>query len=72
MFRTNNSCINFNSNKCNISQLTSQQSLSSIDKLDAQFCGAFQEHYDYIMDKGLIETCQVNILIKNQIKPLTI
>ena len=36
-----------------------RQSSSSIEKLDDNFFGAFQEHYDYLMDKGLIETCQV-------------
>lgn len=36
------------------------QSSSSIEKLDDNFFGAFQEHYEYLMDKGLIETCQVN------------
>jgi hypothetical protein len=42
------------------SELVSHQSSSSIEKLDGNFCGAFQEHYEYLMDKGLIETCQVN------------
>lgn len=36
------------------------ESSSSIEKLDDNFFGAFQEHYEYLMDKGLIETCQVN------------
>jgi len=39
--------------------LTTHQSSSSIEKLDSNFCGAFQEHYEYLMDEGLIETCQV-------------
>ena len=42
--------------------LTTHQSSSSIEKLDGNFCGAFQEHYEYLMDEGLIETCQVRIL----------
>lgn len=42
--------------------LTTHQSSSSIEKLDSTFCGAFQEHYEYLMDEGLIETCQVRIL----------
>lgn len=39
--------------------LVMHKSSSSIEKLDDNFCGAFQEHYEYLMDKGLIETCQV-------------
>lgn len=42
------------------SELASHQSSSSIEKLDGNFCGAFQEHYEYLMDEGLIETCQVS------------
>ncbi len=48
-----------------------QISSSSIEKLDENFCGAFQEHYEYLMDKGLIETCQVSlriIIIYNNLK----
>lgn len=52
-----------NLNTTNLKQqqadLTSHQSSSSIERLDGNFCGAFQEHYEYLMDKGLIETCQV-------------
>jgi hypothetical protein len=50
----NKSTIN-NSNN----DLVMHKSSSSIEKLDDNFCGAFQEHYEYLMDKGLIETCQV-------------
>lgn len=41
--------------------LVMHKSSSSIEKLDDNFCGAFQEHYEYLMDKGLIETCQVSV-----------
>ena len=51
-----------NSFKYSNNALVSHQSSSSIEKLDGNFCGAFQEHYDYLMDKGLIETCQVSLL----------
>ncbi len=61
MSQTSNKNKNASSKIGSSGQLASQQSLSSIEKLDGQFCGAFQEHYDYLMDKGLIETCQVNI-----------
>ena len=44
-------------------QSIQQISSSSIEKLDENFCGAFQEHYEYLMDKGLIETCQVSLRI---------
>lgn len=40
--------------------LVLHKSSSSIEKLDDKFCGAFQEHYEYLMDEGLIETCQVS------------
>lgn len=56
---SNSNCSNRNKNYVN-SDLISHQSSSSIEKLDDNFCGAFQEHYEYLMDKGLIETCQVN------------
>jgi hypothetical protein len=52
------------SNNDIISMKSMQQiSSSSIEKLDENFCGAFQEHYEYLMDKGLIETCQVSLRI---------
>ncbi len=46
--------------KTSTNDITSNKSSSSIEKLeDDKFCGgAFQEHYEYLMDKGLIETCQ--------------
>lgn len=47
--------------KSNSDLRLSHMSTSSIEKLDEQFCGAFQEHYEYLMDKGLIETCQVSL-----------
>ncbi|CAF0893673.1 unnamed protein product, partial [Brachionus calyciflorus] len=40
------------------SDLVLHKSTSSLEKLDDNFCGAFQEHYEYLMDEGLIETCQ--------------
>lgn len=52
---------NQNISKSNNDLRLSHMSSSSIEKLDENFCGAFQEHYEYLMDKGLIETCQVNI-----------
>ena len=52
------------SNNDIISMKSMQQiSSSSIEKFDENFCGAFQEHYEYLMDKGLIETCQVSLRI---------
>jgi hypothetical protein len=42
-------------------------SSSSIEKLDDNFFGAFQEHYEYLMDKGLIETCQVNASVSTSV-----
>jgi hypothetical protein len=45
---------------CKIStDLLSIYSSTSIENLDENLCDEFQEHYDYLMDKGLIETCQV-------------
>ena len=38
-------------------------SSSSIEKLDENYFGSFQEHYEYLMDKGLIETCQVGAAV---------
>jgi hypothetical protein len=49
-----------NLNKSNSDLVLSHMSSSSMEKLDENFCGAFQEHYEYLMDKGLIETCQVS------------
>lgn len=49
-------------NTSSITDLVLHKSSSSIEKLDDNFCGAFQEHYEYLMDKGLIETCQVRLL----------
>ena len=43
------------------------QSSSSIEKLDDSFFGSFQEHYDYLMDKGLIETCQVGASVSTSL-----
>lgn len=37
------------------------KSTSSLEKLDENFYGAFQQHYEFLMDKGLIETCQVSL-----------
>lgn len=55
---SSNSSSNCN-NMSSITDLVLHKSSSSIEKLDDNFCGAFQEHYEYLMDKGLIETCQV-------------
>ena len=41
------------------SDLISIYSSTSIENLDEDIWGEFQEHYEYLMDKGLIETCQV-------------
>lgn len=54
---SSNSSSNCN-NMSSITDLVLHKSSSSIEKLDDNFCGAFQEHYEYLMDKGLIETCQ--------------
>ncbi|RNA25322.1 nesprin-1 [Brachionus plicatilis] len=40
------------------SDLVLHKSTSSLEKLDENFYGAFQQHYEFLMDKGLIETCQ--------------
>lgn len=39
--------------------LLSIYSSTSIENLNENLWDAFQEHYEYLMDKGLIETCQV-------------
>ena len=52
----------FQKNTTSITDLVLHKSSSSIEKLDDNFCGAFQEHYEYLMDKGLIETCQVCLI----------
>ena len=48
--------------KSNSELRLSHISTTSMEKLDEQFCGAFKEHYEYLMDKGLIETCQVSLI----------
>ena len=42
------------------SDLISIYSSTSIENLNDDIWGEFQEHYEYLMDKGLIETCQVD------------
>jgi hypothetical protein len=57
---TFNETDNMQSNNINLKISRHQSSSSSIDKLDNSFNDEFQEHYEYLMDEGLIQKCQHN------------